>query len=190
MNDISLKLQARVIEGKKVTKLREEGLVPSVIYGGQLEPIKTQSPLVETTRVVREAGKHTPINLTIDGKKRLAMIKAVDYDPVKHAVRHVAFHAIKQNDIIEAEVPIVLTGIGESPAERSGLVVLQALEHVQIKAKPADLPEALEVSIIGLETADDKISLTDITLPEGVAYAGGEQDMDLVIANVYEPGAL
>ncbi len=190
MNDISLKLQARVIEGKRVTKLREEGLVPSVIYGAHQEPIKTQSPIVETTKVVREAGKHTPVNLTVDGKKRLAMIKAVDYDPVKHAVRHVAFHAIKQNDIIEAEVPIVLTGVGESPAERAGLVVLQALERIQIKAKPAALPESLEISIAGLETAEDKISLADVTLPEGVVFADGEQDMDLVIANVYEPGAL
>lgn len=190
MNDISLKLQKREIEGKKVAKLREDGLVPSVIYGGHQEPIKAQSSVVDTTRVVREAGKHTPVNLTIDGKKRLAMIKSVDYDPVRHVVRHVAFHAVKQNDVIEAEVPIVLLGVGESPAERAGLVVLQALERVQVKAKPAELPEALELSVENLTTTEDKLSLSDIKLPEGVVYADNEQDLELVIANVYEPSAL
>lgn len=190
MNDISLKLQTREIEGKKVARLRAEGLVPSVIYGGHQEPIKAQSAVVDTTRVVREAGKHTPVNLTIDGKKRLAMIKSVDYDPVRHVVRHVSFHAVKQNEIIEAEVPIVLIGVGESPAERAGLVVLQALERIQIKAKPAALPEALELSVEGLSTTEDKLTLADIKLPEGVVYADNEQDVELVIANVYEPSAL
>jgi large subunit ribosomal protein L25 len=70
------------------------------------------------------------------------------------------------------------------------LVILQAIEHIEIKAKPADLPESLELSIINLATTDDKISVEDIKLPEGVEFADAEQDMELVIANVYEPSAL
>jgi large subunit ribosomal protein L25 len=190
MNDITLKLDARTVAGKKVAKLRSEGLVPSVVYGGKSEPMSTQSEVVATTKVAHAAGKHSPVHLTIDGKKKLAIIKNIDIDPVKHQVRHVSFHTIKQNDVITTEVPIHLTGEGESAAERAGLVVLQAIEHVEIKAKPASLPEALELSIAGLETTDDKLTLADITLPEGVEFAELEQDTTLVVANVYEPSAL
>lgn len=190
MNDIILKLDERTLEGKKLAKLRNSGLIPSVVYGGQDKPIMAQSKRVDTIKVVHAAGKHTPVNLVIDGKKKLAIIKNIDMDPVKHLLRHVAFHTIRQNDIITTEVPIILVGIGESAAERAGLVVLQAIEHLEIKAKPADLPESLELSIVDLETTDDKISVSDIKLPEGVEFSDIDQDMELIIANVYEPSAL
>jgi large subunit ribosomal protein L25 len=187
---ISLKLEERTAEGKKLAKLRNSGLIPSVIYGGQDQPIMTQSKQVETSKVVHTAGRHTPISLTLDGKKKLVIIKSIDMDPVKHVLRHIAFHTIKQSDIITTEVPVILIGQGESAAERAGLVILQAIEHVEIKAKPADLPDSIEISIVDLATTDDKISVGDIKLPEGVEFADADQDMELVIANVYEPSAL
>lgn len=190
MNDISLKLDERTLEGKKVVKLRESGIVPSVVYGGSNKPYSTQSLLVDTAKVVKAAGKHSPVHLNIGGKKKLAIIKTIDIDPVKHTLRHVAFHTIKQNEKITTEVPIVLSGYGESIAERAGLVVLQAIEHIEIKAKPADLPEAIKLSITDLATEDDKLTIADIKLPEGVEFADVDQDMDLVIANVYEPSSL
>lgn len=190
MNYISLKLDERTAEGKKLAKLRDSGFIPSVIYGGQEQPIMAQSPQVETSKVVHAAGKHTPINLTFDGKKKLAIIKSIDMDPVKHTLRHIAFHTIKQNDIITTEVPVILVGKGESVAERAGLVILQAIEHVEVKAKPADLPESIEISIVDLATVEDKIFVSSIKLPAGVEFADADQDMELVIANVYEPSAL
>jgi large subunit ribosomal protein L25 len=190
VSDITLKLDTRTTEGKKVTKLRQDGIIPSVVYGASTDPINTQSGIVETTKVALAAGKHSPVTLTIDGKKQLAIIKSIDRDPVKRLLRHISFHAIKQNEIITTEVPIHLTGLGESEAEKAGLVVLQAIEHIEIKAKPADLPEALELSIVNLSTADDKLTLADIKLPSGVEFAELEQDVELVVANVYEPSAL
>lgn len=190
MNDISLKLDQRTMVGKKATKLRQDGFIPSVVYGGHGDPISTQSPEVETTKVAHAAGKHTPVHLTIDGKKKLAIIKSIDLDPVKHSVRHVAFHTVKQNETITTEVPVILTGEGESAAERAGLVVLQAVEKIEVKAIPANLPESIEMSIIDLATTDDKLTIADIVLPKGVEFADHEQDTDLVIANVYEPSAL
>lgn len=190
MNDITLKLEERTATGKKVADLRQEGFVPSTVYGGKADPLSTQSKLVETTKVANAAGKHSPVHLDIDGKKKLAIIKSIDVHPIKRHIRHVSFQTIKQNEIITTEVPIHLVGMGESEAERAGLVVLQAIEHVMIKAKPASLPEALELSIAGLATTDDKLTLADITLPEGVEFNDNEQDQDLVVANVYEPSAL
>lgn len=190
MNDITLNLDERTAEGKRVHQLRNDGFVPSVVYGGKAAPISTQSQAVETLKAVKAAGKHSPVHLTIAGKKQLAIIKTIDMDPVKHTLRHVAFHAIKQNEKIVTEVPIVLVGEGESAAEKAGLIVLQAIEKIEVRALPNNLPEALEISIVDLATHEDKLTIGDIKLPNGVEFADVEQDTDLVVANVYEPSAL
>ncbi len=190
MSNISLALNERTVSGKQVISLRKQGIVPSVVYGGEREPISTQSGVVETTKVAHVAGKHSPIDIVINGKKHLAIIKSIDMDPVKHVLRHIAFHTISSKEKIVTEVPIVLVGLGESIAERAGLIVLQAIEHLEIRALPANLPESIEMSIVNLATDDDKLTIGDIVLPEGVEFADHEQSLELVIANVYEPGAL
>lgn len=187
---INLKLDVRELQGKKAARLRKQGIVPGVVYGHGFDPILVQAEYGVVEKVVQEAGKHTPVYITLDGGKKITLIKDIDRHPVKARIRHVSFHAVKANEVVHAEVPIHLIGAGESEAEKAGLIVLQAIEVVEIKAKPADLPEALEISIVGLATDDDKITLADITLPEGVEYADIDQDLELVVANVYEPAAL
>jgi large subunit ribosomal protein L25 len=190
VNDITLKLDRRTAEGKQVAKLRRNGLVPSVVYGGQAEAISTQSLLSETTKAIQEVGEQTPLNLVINGKKSLAIIKNIDIDPVHHVIRHVAFHTIKRNDVITTDVPIELVGLSESAAERAGLVVLQAIESIEVKAKPADLPKSIKLDVTSLATIEDKLTIGDIKLPENVGFADIDQDKELVVVNVYEPGAL
>lgn len=187
---INLKLDVRELRGKKVTHLRQQGNVPGVVYGHGFDPILVQAEYNTLEKVVREAGKHTPVHITVDSKKKIALIKDIEYSPVKSRIQHISLHAVKASDVVNAEVPIHLVGVGESPAEKAGLIILQAIETVEVKAKPADLPEALEVSVEGLSTNDDKITIADITLPEGVDYADVDQDLELVVANVYEPAAL
>jgi large subunit ribosomal protein L25 len=155
-----------------------------------MEPVLTEAPYRVVELMVRDAGRHTPVNVTIDGKKKIAMIKSVDRAPASARIRHVSLHAVKASERVVAEVPIHLIGLGESPAERAGLVILQAIEEIEVKAKPADLPDALTINVGGLETHEDKLTLADITLPAGVEFADVELDTELVVANVYEPAAL
>lgn len=201
---ITLKVDARDLHGKKVAILRAQGLTPGVVYGPGIEPVDVQVDSVELRKIVTQAGKHSPVHLT-GAKKRIAMIKDVDFDPVRRGViRHVSFHAVNANEPVNAEVPIRLVGEGESVAERAGLVVLQALDKIEVKALPMDLPEALEVSILDLAEAGDRVTVADIVLPAGVEIVDNDDGradedddeddkqtiMDLVIANVYEPSAL
>ncbi|OYX42973.1 hypothetical protein B7Y94_02460 [Candidatus Saccharibacteria bacterium 32-49-12] len=198
---LTLKLEARELHGKKNRVLRKSGIVPAIVYGPATEPISVQAPYNEIERIWRLAGKHTPVHLNIGSKKKIALIKDVDVEPAKGRLRHVSFHAVKASDPVVAEVPIRLVGEGESQAERAGLVVLQSLDIIEVRALPMDLPEALEVSIVDLVEAGEKLTLADIKLPEGVEFvdhATGhgevEEDApkltDLVIASVYEPSAL
>lgn len=187
---INLTLDVRTLQGKKAARLRAEGIVPGVVYGHGFDPILVQAEYNVLDHIVHRAGKHTPVHLTVDGKKKIALIKDVERNAVKGRMQHVSFHAVKANEVVTAEIPIHLVGVGESEAEKAGLIVLQDIESVEVKAKPADLPEALELSIIGLAEAGDRLTLADIKLPMDVAFADLEQDLDLVVANVYEPAAL
>ena len=198
---ITLNLDLRTLQGKKVKQLRKEGLVPAVVYGAGLDPINVQAAMNVIDKVIRDAGKHTPVHLIIGTKKEIAMIKDVESDPVKGLTRHVSFHAVNQNEPVVAEVPIRLIGQGESEAEKAGLIVLQAVDRIEVRALPLNLPEALEVSIANLKIAGEQLTLGDITLPKDVTFVehttGHEEEdeeapklTDLVIASVYEPAAL
>lgn len=199
---ISLKLDERKVHGKKVKSLRQQGITPGVVYGHGLEPLAVQAEAGEVRRVVAAAGKHTPVNLT-GAKRRIAMIKDVEWHPTKGGIiRHISLHAVKADEPVVAEVPVHLVGVGESAAEKAGLVVLQAVDKVQVKALPMDLPDAIEIDITGLAEAGDRVTLGDATLPENVEFvehdSGHHEDdgeekptiADLVVANVYEPAAL
>ena len=187
---INLTLEARKLQGKKVSQLSRSGLVPGVVYGHGMDPTLIQVPYGPLDKVVRLAGKHSPVHIELGAKKRISLIKDVDRNPVTLQIQHVSFHAVKANEIVTAEVPIHLIGSGESAAEKAGLIILQAIESVEVKAKPADLPDSLEISIAELESAEDRVTFADIALPKGVEYADVEQDLELVIASVYEPAAL
>ena len=198
---ITLKVDERKVHGKKVQQLRRDGIVPAVVYGPGMEPVAIQIDQVAMGKVYSAAGKHTPIHITIDGKKKIAMIKDVEVDNVKRRINHVSFHAVRQNKPIEAEVPIRLVGEGESEAEKAGLVVLQALDKIEVRALPMDLPEAIEISIVHLTEAGEKVTLADAKLVEGVEFVDnddghGDEDeerpliTDLMVASVWEPAAL
>lgn len=199
---LSLKLDERAVHGKKVAKLRKDGLVPAVVYGPGIDPISVQVEDRVFTKLYRQAGTYTPVHLTIGSKKKIAMIKDVDRDPVKGSVRHVSFHAVKANEPVIAEVPIHLTGEGESEAEKNGLIILQALDRIEVKALPMDLPEAIEISTLELKEAGEKVTLGDAKLPDGVEFVehdsghGDETEeekshvTDLMVASVWEPAAL
>ncbi len=197
---ITLKVDERDVRGKKVVQLRRQGLTPGVVYGPGMEPVAVQVPEGELKKVVAAAGKHTPVHLT--GKtRRIAMIKDADIDPTRNAIRHISFHAVRADQLVVAEVPIHLTDQGESEAEKAGLIILQNLDHLEVKALPMDLPEALELSVLSLTEDGQKLTVGDITLPSGVELVehdtgrheeGEEQHSvtELQVASVWEPSAL
>ncbi len=199
---ITLKLAVREVHGKKVAKLRKESLVPGVVYGPGMEPVSVQVDYNTVAKAYKAAGTHTPIHIDIDGKKRIAMIKEAEVDPTKNALRHISFHAVKASDPVVAEVPVRLVGEGESEAEKAGLIVLQNIDKIEVKALPMNLPEAVEVSIVHLKEAGEKVTLGDAKLPEGVEFVehdSGHQDddeeekqtiADTMVASVWEPAAL
>lgn len=188
MSEYNLSLSTRTETGKKALALRAEGLVPSVIYGGKSE-ILAKSPYNETEKVLRLAGYHSPIDLTIDNQKTLAIVKSIQFDPVSRRITAVSFQAVSAKKPVEATTPIVLTGFDGSDASKAHLTLDQVLEEIDVKAKPSDLPKELSVDASKLATTEDKLFIKDIVLPSGVEFADKELDLDAVIANVYDAAA-
>ncbi len=187
---IMLDVSPRTVTGKKVAQLRSDGIVPGTVYGPGIDPVNIQAAQGALEKVYHAAGKHHPVHLTVDGKKRIALIKHVSHDPVKRSLRHVSFHAVRQNEKVSAEIPVRLVGEGESEAEKSGLVVLQTLESLNVKALPMDLPDALEVSIVHLSEPHQQVTVANISMPKGVELDYAEDIDGLVVASAYEPSAL
>ncbi len=189
MAEYKLALEKREITGKKLKALRSKGLIPSVIYGSK-EPVLASSEYVPTEKVLEKAGYHSPVDLDIAGKKQLAIIKDVHIDPVSRKIINIEFQAIKANEVVEATTPIVIANFEASDASKLfHFEMNQAMEEIDIKAKPADLPSELIVDATNLKEVDDKLTIADLKLPAGVELANKELESDQVIASLYDPAA-
>ena len=180
--DEQLKLEQRTTLGKGLAGLRSDGLVPAVIHNHGQESVHVMAPETELTKIYREAGKHHPLNLRVGSDDYLALIKDVHMNPVKHRMQHVVFQAIRQNETVEAEVP--LHWEGEIPAEKIGLEVQHQLDHLEIEALPRDLPDQIIVDATKLAELGDKITVADLVIPAGVTVL---TDLDHPVSTVVEP---
>jgi large subunit ribosomal protein L25 len=180
--DIALSLQERTVQGKAVRQLRRDGMIPAVIHDhGQPSKIVMAS-YTDIMKVYQEAGKHHPLALSLGSETYTALIKDVDFDPKKHLVRHVVFNAIRQDEKVEAEIPIHL--FGDIPAEKMSLMVITDLDTVEIEALPKNLPDELKVDASTLAEVGDKLHVSDLQLPEGVVVLA---EPEAVIAHVEMP---
>lgn len=183
-----LALNKRTEQGHQAKALRKVGLVTSVVYGAD-EPVLTKSVYNATEKVLNEAGYHSPIELDIDGKKQLAIVKDVNIDPVNRKIVNVEFQAVSADEVVEATTPIVVVDFEKSEAAKLHYVILRVLEEIDVKAKPSDLPKELVADGSKLATLDDKLTVADLQLPNGVELLDRELAADTVIANVYDPAA-
>lgn len=164
--NIALDLEERKVLGKQVKHLRRDGFIPAVIHDHGKPSKVVMAPTIQLLKVYREAGKHHPLSLTLGKDTYMALIKDVDFEPKKHQLRHVVFNAIEQNEKVQTEVPLHLTG--EIPAEKVGLMVITQLDSIEIEAFPRDLVDELTVDASGLTEIGDKIFVSDIVVPNGV----------------------
>ena len=181
---ISLKLEDRVVLRKRLAGMRKDGFIPAVVHNHGNESMHVMAEFITVSKVYQQAGKHHPVDLTINGKKHLALIKDVDFDPAKGRLRHVVFQAIKQNEEVDAEIPVVFLEDAEIPAERASLMVLKQLDHVEVKAFPRDLPDQLVIDPSKLKEVGDHLTVADLVVPEGVTILN---DADQQIAIVEMP---
>lgn len=183
-----LSLESRTVQGKKLKALRAAGQIPSVVYGLE-QPLLTTSSYNPTEKALLEAGYHSPVELLIAGKPQLAIVKSITTDPVNRRIMNVEFQAVSADEVVVATTPIKITNFDKSEAAKLHYVLMPVIEEVDIKAKPASLPEELIIDGSKLATTENRITIADIVLPAGVELADKELDKSTVIANVMDPVA-
>lgn len=189
MSDNKLSLEKRTLTGKKLAGLRADGFIPSVVYGNG-EPVLAQSAYNETEKVLRSAGYHSTIDLDLDGKKSMVIVKDIATDPVSRKIINVEFQAVSANKAVEATTPVVIINFEESDASKLyHFALTQSIEELDVKAKPADLPKELTIDATKLTELDDKLTIADIVLPAGVEFADKELSSEQVVASLYDPAA-
>lgn len=150
-----------------VRKLKAAGSVPAVMYGSKDKPEALQVSRRDINALLSHAaGENILVELEIEGKNRLALVQEVQHAPLGGAVLHVDFHAVSQDEVIEADVPLEPTGTANGVKNMGGLLE-QSLRTLAIECLPRDLPDVIRVDVSALNIGD-AIHVREIQLPSGV----------------------
>lgn len=170
-------LQATIREvAGGVDALRSEGKIPAVIYGaGVSTPISISVDREAFKKAWAAAGSSTAVTITGANGDHDCIIHDFQIDPRTDQVIHADFLALDKNT--KVTVSVELEFIGEAPAVKAGLGVLEkALHAIEVEALPANLPKSIQVAVNVLENADSQIHIKDLQIPAGVEIKGHEAD--------------
>jgi len=183
-DQIVLEAQKRTIKGKKVNRLRREGILPGIIYGKvgkkQMDPIAIQLDLHEASKIINTLTGSSLVNVDVEGEEYPVILREVQKDIIYGTLRHVDFMAVSLTEKLQTDVPIEL--IGQAPAEISmAAVVVTGVSELEIECLPQDLPERIEVDATVLVDIDSVIYVRDLELSENITVL---TDPDELIAGV------
>lgn len=167
-------------------RIRNEGLVPAIVYGADVdEPILITVDRRELRAVLTtDAGTNALINLDIDGSEHLTLARAVEKHPYKTEIRHVDFVTVGLTDTIITDVHLEF--IGEPIATEEGGVLSTPYNTVSIEVLATNIPSVIQIDVSEM-TMTDSLRISDLPDLEGVTYL---DDDDLTIATMVIPRAL
>ena len=134
--------------GKKNSKkLREEGNVPCVVYGGN-EQIHFHSPMILFRDLVYTPGANF-VKLNIEGVEKDAILQDIQFHPVSEVILHADFLELQENKKIRMDIPVKI--IGDSPGVQQGGKILIRIRKLSLMAYPKNMPSFVEVDISELQ---------------------------------------
>jgi large subunit ribosomal protein L25 len=165
--DISiLEAQKREPGNKNAARrVRVEGKIPAVLYGGGSESAPVAVDPRQVLRILRsETGHNTIFDLTLDSDRVKAMIVDWQFEPIKGRLLHVDLQRIAMDKKLTVTVPIVLKGEAAGVKQEGGILE-QLLREIEIECLPADIPKSIEVDIshlvFGIEVRVENVPHSD-----------------------------
>jgi len=162
-------------------RLRREGQVPGVLYGGEGEAVAFSVDSRELRNALQASG--AVVDLVVGGTSEPAVLKDAQRHPVRGEMTHVDFVRVNLNVAIQAVVPLIVVGAEESPGVVEGGVVDQPIREVQVEALPNEIPESIEISVAELNIGETA-QLSSAVVPAGVTLL--DED-DLVVVSMLAP---
>jgi large subunit ribosomal protein L25 len=180
----SVQLAPREVTGKKVKKLRRQGLTPVHVYGGNGGPESLQVDALVLGRLLAKVGRNIPVSVEVDGNTgaSICLVREVQRNPVSDEVVHVDFLRVDIAQRVRALVPVAL--IGEPPALRLNGTLIQPLQSIEVESLPLEMPTSIEVDVSGLDDFEKAMYVRDVTV---AAEATVISDPDAMIARVEPP---
>jgi large subunit ribosomal protein L25 len=194
MSIFELEAESRSDNGKGASRrLRRDGMVPAVIYGGSEEPQSIKLVHSEILkRLDHEAFYSHILTVNIDGKPSKTILRDMQRHPAKPVIMHMDFMRVDENKPIRVHVPLHFIGADVAPGAKAGGLVSHDLVEVALEVLPKHLPEYIEVDISAMEIGDS-LHLSDLKVPETgslVELARGEgHDLPIVSIHVRRGGA-
>jgi len=184
--DLEIAVTARAASGKHNRRLRTTGVVPGVLFGkstGSI-PVQVESKVLES--LYRAAGRTSIVKVTVDGgRPTSAIIKGLQRNPLTGRILHVDLFAVDLSHEMTADIPLVFSGAAPV-IELEGAILLMSLDHLKVKALPADLPHEIGVDLSVLVDMDATIHVSDLVVDEKVTVLN---DADELVAKVTPPRA-
>jgi len=150
-------------------RLRREGNVPAVLYGGDAEPIALTIAHKDLWHNLENEAFYSHIlDIEIDGKTEKAILRDLQRHPYKPIIMHADFQRVGANDLLHVKVPLHFINEATSVGVKKGGVVLHLASEIEITCLPADLPEFIEVDLANVDI-EQIVHLADIALPAGVS---------------------
>jgi large subunit ribosomal protein L25 len=183
MADFVIEAQARTVTGKQVSQLRNQGIVPAVVYGSQTQPVHIQIPYRPLEVTLMKAGGTNLIDIQVDGKTHTVITREVQRHVIKGSIMHVDFVAIDMNQPITTDVFVHF--VGESPAVNASLgILLTGASSLTIETLPANLIDRIDVDLSSLVNVGDSIHARDLNLGDKITL---RNDPDELIVRVVQP---
>ena len=169
-------------------KLRSEGRIPAIIYGGKTKPQNVEISAREIgDLILHSVSENLLVDLAIKddaNPKRLALVQEVQHHPLSGKVLHVDFHEVSPTEKVTIMVPVETTGEAAG-VKNSGGVLEHVLFKLRVRALPKDLPEQVMIDVTSLEL-NKTIHIGEIKAPEGVEIMG---DKNIPVVSVAVPRA-
>lgn len=163
---MKLSVKKRELLGKKVKLLRNEGLVPAVVYGKHVEAASISCVKNDLLKVYRASGYTTPVELTGD-MDQLVLIHSLQLDPISDEIISADFLAVSKTEKVKANIPVVMTG--ECPLEKLNEGRVQLVKDtITVEAFPQDLPSQIEIDLSGLDSIDSVVFVSDVKVDDKV----------------------
>ena len=160
-------------------RARLQNKVPAVVYHSGVEATPLSVDKISLNKALRTGQMIFEVN--VEDKNQFVLVKEIQYHPVTDEIIHIDFQKVKEDEKISLEVAIRSTG--ESQGVKLGGLLVQMLNSVTIKCKPAEIPEFLEIDVTAMEM-NTNLFVKDITLPEDVEMITAE---DIAVVSVQEP---
>ena len=173
--DTKVHAEARENFGKGFARrLRAAGKIPAVIYGHGTTPVHVALPGHQVSLLIRRA--NAVLELELDGKEQLTLVKDVQKDPVHQIIEHIDLLVVRKGEKIQVDVPVSILG---EPAP--GTIAAQDANTVLLEVEATHIPERIEFDVEGLEEGTH-ITAADLVLPSGASLVVDPETLIVAIS--------